>query len=85
MKQLLYILVLSLIFFSCGPRERVSKTVFDDVNRSMEAKKLSEAQITEEALVWGDSISLEAQKQFMASLQNAVRDRGFEGALAFVI
>ena len=83
MKQIPYILVLSLLLFACGPRERVSKTVFDEVNSSMEAKKLSDAQITEEALVWGDSISTEAQAQFMESLQNAVQQGGFEGALAF--
>lgn len=49
----------------------------------MEAKKLSEAQITQEAMIWGDSISTAAQQQLMSSLHKAVEENGFEGALEF--
>ena len=79
----LYTLVSIFLLFSCGPRERVSKEVFDKVNNSMEAKKLSEAQITQEAMIWGDSISTAAQQQLMYSLQKAVKEKGFAGAISF--
>lgn len=61
----------------------MSKDVFDKVNRSMEAKKLSEAQITQEAMIWGDSISSEAQQQFLMSLHKAVEVKGLSEALEF--
>lgn len=83
MKQLIYFLFSSFLFIACGPRERISKNVFDEVNRSMEAKKLSEAQITQEAMIWGDSISSEAEQQLMASLREAVQEKGHADALAF--
>lgn len=83
MKHLLIILFSGLILFSCGNRERISKDVFEEVNRSMEAKKLSEAQITQEAMVWGDSITIEAQEKLMANLHKAVDEDGFLGALEF--
>ncbi len=83
MKQLICFLFSSFLFIACGPRERISKNVFDEVNRSMEAKKLSEAQITQEAMIWGDSISTEAEQQLMASLHEAVQEKGHADALAF--
>lgn len=83
MKNILYFVIPAFLLIACGPQERVSKSVFEEVNRSMEAKKLSEAQITEEAMIWGDSISAEAQQQLMASLQQAVGEKGFVGALEF--
>ena len=83
MKQILYFLIPSFLMIACGPQERVSKSVFDEVNNSMEAKKLSEAQITQEAMIWGDSISEEAQQQLMTNLHEAVSDKGFVGAVDF--
>ncbi len=74
-----------LIFFvtSCGPQERVSKEVFDAVNDKMEVKKLSDFEIIEEAMVWGDSISIEAQNQLMSNLQKAVAEKGVDGAVEY--
>ncbi|MEB2783317.1 Tll0287-like domain-containing protein [Algoriphagus persicinus] len=83
MKHFIYILIFAFLFVACGPQERISKSVFDEVNNAMEAKKLSEAQITQEAMLWGDSISSEAQQQLMASLHQAVDEKGFVGALDF--
>lgn len=83
MKNLTYTIFSIALLFSCGPRERISKEVFDKVNNSMEAKKLSEAQITQEAMIWGDSISTAAQQQFMSSLHKAVEENGFAGAIGF--
>ncbi len=68
---------------SCGPQERVSKEVFEDVNRSMEVKKLSEAQILEEAMYWGDSISREAQAQLIGQLEKAIEEKGWADAITF--
>lgn len=83
MKRTVCSLIPFLLLLACGPQDRVSKRVFDEVNKSMEAKKISDAQIIQEALVWGDSISNEAQKQLMKSLQQAVGDKGFAGAVDF--
>lgn len=83
MKHIIYFLISVFLLTACGPQERVSKSVFDEVNKAMEAKKLSDAQITQEAMIWGDSISTEAQKLLMGSLQKAVAEKGFEGALEF--
>lgn len=76
-------LFILMLMISCGPRERVSKEVFDAVNKQMEAKKLSDSQIMEGALIWGDSIAEAAQNQFLASLQQAVSEKGVVGGVPF--
>lgn len=76
-------IVLVLTIFSCGPRERVSKEVFEAVNKNMEVKKLSEVEITEEALVWGDSITQAAHAALMGQLKKAVAEKGADGAVEF--
>lgn len=68
---------------ACGPQERVSKEVFDAVNKNMEVKKLSESDIIQEAMIWGDSISNEAQKQLISNLQKAIEEKGVPGAIGF--
>ncbi|MFC3416545.1 Tll0287-like domain-containing protein [Algoriphagus hitonicola] len=81
-----YVILPVLILFlmsSCGSGERVSKDVFDDVNEAMEVKKLNEAEIYEAAMIWGDSISTEAQKQLIGQLQNAIAEKGVPGAIEF--
>ncbi len=83
MKNWIYIFLVSLVYQGCGPQERVSKDVFDAVNKNMEVKKLSEAVIIQEAMIWGDSISIEAQKQLMDNLQKAIEDKGVSGAIGF--
>lgn len=80
-RNLLFLVVLCLC--SCGPRERISKEVFDAVNSTMEAKKLSESQILNEAILWGDSISNEAQKQLMDRLHKAVDEKGYPNAVSY--
>ncbi|MBN3520882.1 DUF3365 domain-containing protein [Algoriphagus lutimaris] len=74
---------LFLFLISCGPRERVSKEVFDEVNKTMEVKRLSDAEILQEAMIWGDSLTSEAQKNLISSLQKAIEEGGFEHAIAF--
>ncbi|WPR74678.1 DUF3365 domain-containing protein [Algoriphagus sp. NG3] len=83
MKYVISFLIPALLIIACGPQERVSKDVFDKVNSSMEAKRLSEAQIIQEAMIWGDSISNEAQQQLMTNLHQAVEEDGFSSALDF--
>lgn len=74
----------SLIFLlSCGPQERVSKETFEEVNQAMEVKRLTEVEILNEAMIWGDSISIEAQAQLISALQNAVSEKGVAGAVEF--
>lgn len=68
---------------SCGPQERVSREVFEEVNQNMEVKKLSEAEILEKAMEWGDSISTLAQQQLIAQLQTAIAEKGVPEAIDF--
>ncbi|MFD2199963.1 Tll0287-like domain-containing protein [Shivajiella indica] len=78
-----YILLLLIGLFGCGSNEKVSKEVFDQVNKSMEIKKVNEADLIKEALKWGDEISLEAQNQLITALQNAIEEKGVPGAIDF--
>ncbi len=84
MKNWIYgFLIIIIAFQSCGPQERVSKEVFDAVNKNMEVKKLSESQIIQEGMIWGDSISTEAQNQLISNLQKAIEEKGVAGAIGF--
>ncbi|SFO27599.1 Protein of unknown function [Algoriphagus ornithinivorans] len=71
------------VLVACGSGERVSKEVFEEVNQAMEVKKLNEAEIIEAAMIWGDSISQEAQNQLISNLQNAISEKGVAGAIEF--
>lgn len=71
------------LIISCGPRERVSRETFEEVNQAMEIKRLTEVEILDEAMIWGDSISSEAQEQLISSLQSAVAEKGVSGAIEF--
>ena len=82
MKNFLIIILPNLIF-SCGPQERISKEAFDDVQRNNDVKRITEVAILEEAMVWGDSITQEAQTQLLAQLQQAIAANGHAGALDF--
>ncbi|MDI1323910.1 MAG: DUF3365 domain-containing protein [Algoriphagus sp.] len=83
MKNGIYIFLIIFGSQACGPQERVSKEVFDAVNKNMEVKKLSESEIIQEAMIWGDSISTEAQKQLISNLQKAIEEKGVAGAIGF--
>jgi hypothetical protein len=82
MKNLLLFLPLILLF-SCGPQERISKEAFDDVQRNNEVKRITEVEILQEAMVWGDSITQEVQAQLVTQLQQAIAANGHSGALDF--
>lgn len=77
------ILILIILIFSCGPQERISKEAFDQVQRHTEAKRITEVEILEEAMVWGDSITQEAQAQLLNQLQQAIAANGHVGSLDF--
>lgn len=81
MKNLL--LLPLILLFSCGPQERVSKEAFEDVQRNNEVKRITEVAILQEAMVWGDSITQEAQVQLIAQLQQAIASNGPAGAIDF--
>jgi len=82
MKNISFLIATALLIFACG-REKVSKEVFEEVNKNMEVKRLTEAEIMNEAMVWGDSISTEAQKKLIEQLQNAIAGEGIPGAIEF--
>jgi hypothetical protein len=82
MKNLL-LLFIAILIISCGPQERVSKEAFDVVQQNNEVKRITEVAILEEAMVWGDSITQEAQAQLTAQLQEAIAANGPAGALDF--
>lgn len=83
MKVLVKLIIPALLISSCGPQERVSKEVFEAVNEKMEVKRLSDFEIVQEAMVWGDSIATEAQVQLISNLQKAIADKGVDGAVEF--
>ncbi|EKB49343.1 Tll0287-like domain-containing protein [Cecembia lonarensis] len=83
MKKIFYFLILLSIIVSCGTNERVSKEVFDEVNKSMEVKKVNEADVLKKALEWGEEISQSAQEQLISALQNAISEKGIPGAIEF--
>lgn len=72
-----------ILIMSCGPQERVSKETFEEVNRNMEIKRVTEAEIIQEGMVWGDSITQEAQRQLISNLQKAISEQGIPGAIDF--
>jgi hypothetical protein len=82
MKNLILLLI-SILIISCGPQERISKEVFDDVQRNNDVKRITEVAILEEAMVWGDSITKEAQAQLVTQLQQAIAANGHAGAIDF--
>lgn len=81
-KAFIYTFV-SLVFFSCGPQERISKETIEEVNSNMEIKRLTEVEILDEAMIWGDSITSEAQKQLISQLQKAMEEKGVPGAVEY--
>lgn len=83
MKSLSFSSIFICLIFSCGPREKVSKEVFEEVNKNMEVKRLLEVDILDEAMIWGDSISIEAQNNLIANLQKAIEDGGLENAISY--
>jgi len=83
MKIIVKLIIPALLISSCGPQERVSKEVFEAVNNQMEVKKLSDFEIVQEAMAWGDSIATEAQVQLISNLQKAIADKGVDGAVEF--
>ncbi|MBN3581276.1 DUF3365 domain-containing protein [Algoriphagus aestuarii] len=83
MKNYLALVIYSILFYSCGPRERVSKEVFDEVNKTMEVKRVTDAEITQEAMIWGDSITAQAQKNLISNLQKAIEEGGLVHAIGF--
>lgn len=67
----------------CSNQERISKEVFDQVNKNMEVKKLAESDIIQQGMLWGDSISMEAQQLLISNLQEAIAEKGVAGAIGF--
>lgn len=82
MKRFSFLALIPFVW-SCGSGERVSKEVFEEVNNSMEVKKLSDAEILASAMEWGDSISAKAQAELISNLQNAIEDKGIPDAVEF--
>src|SRR5690606_18597158 len=72
-----------ILFYSCGSDEKISREVSEEVQKANEIKKLSEVDIFNEALKWGEEISSEAQKQLMNTLQQAIEEHGVGGAVEF--
>lgn len=80
---LLFFASICVLFYSCGSDDKISREVFEEVQKANEVKKLSEVDIFNEALKWGEEISVEAQKQLMATLENAIEEKGASGAMEF--
>jgi len=83
MKRLVLFAAVLPFVFSCGSGEKVDKSVLDEVNQSMEVKKVDEVDILNKAMEWGDEISLVAQQELMAKLTQAIEEKGASGAVEF--
>lgn len=83
MKIFAPVFVSMILIVSCGPQERVSKETFEEVNRNMEIKRVTEAEIIQEAMIWGDSLTQEAQNQLISNLQKTISEQGIPGAIDF--
>jgi hypothetical protein len=83
MKKIPSIVLASILTWACGPRERISRETFEKVNESMEVKRLTEVEIIEESMSWGDSITSEAQSQLMSTLQKVLEEKDAGSALEF--
>ncbi|WP_111669184.1 Tll0287-like domain-containing protein [Algoriphagus litoralis] len=83
MKKAVLSIAILVIIAACGPQERISSETFKKVNESMEVKRLVESEIINEAMIWGDSISKEAQQSLITSLQDAIALNGVPGAIDF--
>lgn len=82
--SLIFLLVLfSACLFSCDSEKKISREVFEEVQRANEVKRVKEADIFNEALKWGEEISATAQEQLMSTLQEAIEAKGVSGAVAF--
>ena len=75
--------LLGSVLFACNSEQKISREVFEEVQNANEIKKLSEVDIFNEALRWGEEISTEAQQQLMETLQKAIKEKGPSGAVEF--
>ncbi|MCH7402626.1 DUF3365 domain-containing protein [Belliella kenyensis] len=83
MRNISYLLTILILSISCNSNERISREVFEDVNRSMEVKKLNESQILDAAMKWGEEISNAAQTELISTLQKAIEEQGVADAVSF--
>lgn len=72
-----------LLILSCNSDKRISREVFEQVQKSQEIKIVHEVDILNKALEWGEEISLEAQKELMGTLQKVIGEQGVPGAIEF--
>src|SRR5690606_14817492 len=63
--------------------KKIEREVFEQVQQAHEVKKLSEADIFNEAMKWGNEISQEMQEQLMGTLKKAMEEHGVAGAVEF--
>lgn len=83
MKKIIFTICLFPFLFACNSNEKISKDIFEEVNKSMKVKKLSEVEILDEAMAWGEEISTEAQNQLISALQKAIAEKGVPEAIEF--
>ncbi|WP_186755758.1 Tll0287-like domain-containing protein [Echinicola salinicaeni] len=83
MKRLLILGLCALGFSACNTEKHVDKQVLDEVNQSMEIKKVSDVDILNKAMEWGGEISASAQEELMTKLTRALEEKGAAEAVAF--
>ncbi|MFC4872223.1 Tll0287-like domain-containing protein [Negadavirga shengliensis] len=71
------------VLVSCQSEKKIDRSVVDEVKKSSEVKKLSEAEIIDHAIKWGNEISQEAQEALIGALQGAIAGKGVAGAIGF--
>lgn len=74
---------LSMGLVACGSGEKIDRSVFEEVNQSMEVKKVNEAEILNKGIEWGNELSQKAQEQLIGQLTKAISEKGTLGALEY--
>lgn len=83
MKRLLILGLYAFSFLACNSEKHVDKQVLEEVNQSMEIKKVSDVDILNKAMEWGGEISAAAQQELMTKLTTALEEKGAAEAVAF--
>lgn len=78
-------LLIGLFFFllSCKMDKRVERSTYEEELKSRDFVKVTEAELYDAALVFGNNIAEATQKTLAGNLQKAMQNEGVEGAIRY--
>lgn len=78
-----YALIVFLFLHGCNTNQKIDREAIKDEMKNREIKRVTSSEITEKALVMGNSIADAAQKKLQQNLLAAINENGIPGALEF--